>query len=636
MTENPMTEHCKDKDAMQNSLSLTNEKLAQLRQLFPEVFSEGKIVLEKLRVTFGEDIDFRNENYSLNWAGKSDAWRCLHDLSTQTLIPAKEESVNFDTTENIFIEGENLDTLKVLLKSYYNSVKMVYIDPPYNTGNDSFIYPDRFSESKEEYLQRIGEKDPDGFLTKTGLFRKNVKENGHYHSNWLNMMMPRLFLAKTLLRDDGVIFVSIDDNEVHNLRLLMNEIFGEENFVACIVWQKKYGPANDSTTMSPTHDYIVCYAKNIENWEMGLFSRNEDQIKAFKNPDSDPRGLWRSSDLSARSYTASCDYEIIGKNGTVFRPPQSRSWIVSETRYKELLADNRITFGTNGNGRPMQKTFLSEVRDGITPETWWSRDFADDNKVARYEMKELIEENVFDTPKPVKLIQRLMKVTNAGNDGVYLDFFAGSGTTAHAVMQLNAEDSGKRKFVCVQLPEPCDEKSEAFKAGYKTIADICKERIRRASQKIQTENPVMAAQIDCGFKVFKLQCSNFKQWRKIKSNDPDALNKLIAQMEEFIDPVHPEAILDNMVYELMLKNGRCLNSKITFQYGFYVVEEPAEKDTTDKIIFMLETVSDEITKKVIAHRPQKVIALNRIFKSDEQLTNTDIQMGNAKIAFETI
>src|SRR5690554_650333 len=282
-----------------NGTSLTpeQEKINALRQILPEAFSEGKIDWEKLKATLGENINFSNERYVLNWAGKSDAFKILQTPTTKTLIPAKDESVDFDETENIFIEGENLEVLKVLQKSYFGKVKMIYIDPPYNTGNDSFIYPDKFSETKKEYQERVGDKDEEGYMTKDGMFKKNSKENGQYHSNWLNMMMPRLYLAKNLLRQDGVIFVSIDDNEVHNLRLLMNEIFGEENFVASIIWERAFAPKNDAKYYSDSHDYILVYGKNIQEFSPGRLERTEEANSRYKNYDDDPRGLWISDNL---------------------------------------------------------------------------------------------------------------------------------------------------------------------------------------------------------------------------------------------------------------------------------------------------------------------------------------------------
>lgn len=622
------------------SLTPQELKLKQLKEIMPEAFSEGKVDLERLKATLGEDINFSNERYVLNWAGKSDAFKALQMPSTKTLVPAKDESVDFDTTENIFIEGENLEVLKILQKSYFGKIKMIYIDPPYNTGNDSFIYPDKFSETKDEYQRRVGDKDEEGYMTREGMFKKNSKENGQYHSNWLNMMYPRLFLAKNLLRQDGVIFVSIDDNEVHNLRLAMNEIFGEENFVANIVWQKKYGPANDAKTISDTHESILCYSKVVDMWRPHLLKRNEEQLNAFQNPDNDKRGKWRASDFSARTYSAKCDYPIIIPSGRIVYPPASRSWITNKERFDELVKDNRIWFGIDGNGRPMQKKFLSEIRKGITPQTWWDRNFAGDNKSARYEIKNIFPENVFETPKPTSLIKRILEVSCQNE--IVLDFFSGSGTTAHAVMDINKKDGGNRKYICVQLPELCDEKSEAYKAGYKTIADIAKERIRRAAKKIaeeiQAENEKKKGElnfdgdhvekhIDLGFKVLKLSDSNFKQWQQIAGKDAKALEE---QMKLFVNPVSGSASIENMVYELLLKSGKDLNSKIEHKTNYYCINE-------NELVLMLEKATKEIVAAVLKEQPQKVIALDRLFKDNDQLkTNTVLQMKDAGIEFKTI
>jgi adenine-specific DNA-methyltransferase len=614
------------------SLDIKQNKLEKLKELFPEVFTEDRVDWEKLKATLGEDINFSNERYVLNWAGKSDAFRALQARTTVTLVPDREESVNFDDTNHIFIEGENLEVLKVLQKSYYGKIKMIYIDPPYNTGNDHFVYPDRFSESRDEYLKRIGDKDEEGYMTREGLFRKNSKDSGHYHSNWLSMMYPRLFLAKNLLKNDGVIFVSIDDNEVHNLRLVMNEIFGEENFVANIVWQRKYGPANDAKTISMTHEHILCYVKKIENWTPFLLPRSEAQLKAFQNPDNDPRGEWRASDLSARTYSKNCDYPIITPSKKKVYPPPSRSWIVNEKRYKELLEDNRIWFGIDGNARPMQKKFLSEVKAGITPQTWWYRDFAGDNKIARYEIKNIFPENIFDTPKPSLLIKRMIEI--GCKTDIILDFFSGSSTTAHAVLDLNKEDNGNRKFICVQLPEKCDEKSEAYKAGYKTIADIGKERIRRVIQKIkkeQKENKSLFSEethkLDLGFKVFKLRSSNFKIWRGDVFENGEDLEK---QLDAFTDPVRENSSEENMLYELLLKSGYDLNTRIEKKQAYYVIDK-------DEMVVALSEMNEKIVKQIIDLKPKKCIALDKLFAGNDQLkTNTVLQMKDAGVEFRTI
>ena len=438
----------------------------------------------------------------VGWVGKKAAIVEANKPIRKTLRPCKEESVNWDNTENLYIEGDNLEVLKLLQESYLGKVKMIYIDPPYNTGND-FIYRDDFKQSAADYDEDSGVYDEDG----NRMF-KNTDTNGRFHSDWCSMIYSRLLLARNLLTDDGVIFISIDDNEVKDLMSICDEVFGSLNFLATFTWQKKYGPANDAKGVSATHEYILLYGKNANQWAPGLLPRSDEQLKAYKNPDNDPRGVWRASDLSARTYSASCDYIITGPTGIKFSPPPSRSWIVNEEGYQRMLVDNRITFGADGTGRPMQKKFITEVKDGITPETWLPREKGGDNKIARYELKEIFPENLFDTPKPSKLIKYLETIAGTKDTDIILDFFSGSATTAHAAMQQNAEDGEHRKFIMIQLPEPCDEKSEAYKAGYSNICEIGKERIRRAAKKIAEEHP--DAKFDGGFRVLKLDDTNMK------------------------------------------------------------------------------------------------------------------------------
>lgn len=642
------------------SLTPEQEKLNELKKVLPEVFAEGKVDWEKLKATLGEDINFSNERYVLNWAGKSEAFKILQTPSTKTLIPAKEESVNFDDTEHIFIEGENLEVLKVLQKSYFGKVKMIYIDPPYNTGNDSFIYPDKFSETKADYAKRVGDKDEEGYMTKDGMFKKNSKENGQYHSNWLNMMMPRLYLAKNLLKQDGVIFVSIDDNEVHNLRLLMNEIFGEENFVASIIWEKKFSPQNDAKYLSENHDYVICFAKSISSLEIKLLPRTEELNSRYKNLDNDKRGVWTSGDLLRKDRQKSGVYTILGPSGKEHNPPTGRSWRVSKSKFDEMVNDNRIWFGENGENVPRIKRFLKEVQDGTKATTLWKYKQVGHNQEASQEVRKLFSgESYFDTPKPVRLINQIIKLTTNEND-LILDFFSGSGTTAHAVMALNARDGGNRKSISVQLPELCDEKSEAYKAGYKTIADIAKERVRRAGKKIEEELKQqmddLKAKIknlqgelpteetkeeisnlqskisnlqsqDLGFKVLKLADSNFKQWQQITGKDKEALEE---QMKLFVDPVSESATIENMVYELLLKSGKDLNSRIDKKQGFFTINDT-------EIVLLLEEANQDLIEAVMATTPKKVIALDKLFEGNDQLkTNAVLQMKDAGIEFKTI
>ena len=620
------------------------ERIKMLQSLMPEVFDEGRIDWEKLQAALGEDINFSNERYVLNWAGKSEAFRVMQQPSSATLVPCREESVDFDNTRNVFIEGENMEVLKVLQKSYFGKVKMIYIDPPYNTGNDSFIYPDKFSETKEEYLRRVGDKDEAGYMTREGMFRRNSKENGQYHSNWLNMMMPRLYLAKSLLREDGVIFISIDDNEVYNLRLLMNEIFGEENFICQFVWQRAFSPKNDARFVSVSHDYVVMYAKQVECFNIGRLERSDEANARYSNPDNDPRGVWMSSDISVKTYNPENDYPITAPSGRVIEPPAGRCWSLSKKAFFERLQDNRIWFGPDGDNTPRIKRFLTDLRkQGMTPTSLLLYKDVGHSQEGAQEVTKLLEAGAFDGPKPLRLLKRLLVLANLEEDSIVLDFFAGSGTTAHAVMQMNKEDGGHRKFICVQLPEPCDEKSEAYKAGYKTIADIAKERIRRAGAKIReevekeqtAENEKLhfegeqnnCRMPDLGFKVFKLTDSNFKQWREIKGSDRDAWER---QLFDFIDPVSDNAVIDNMVYELLLKNGKDLNSAIVLKKGYYTV-------SGNELIFLLESASQEIINDVLNEKPNKVIALDHLFEGNDRLkTNTALQMRDAGIEFKTI
>jgi adenine-specific DNA-methyltransferase len=613
------------------SLNITQEKLDKLKEILPEAFSEGKVDWEKLKATLGEDINFSNERYVLNWAGKSEAFKVLQSPSTKTLIPAKDESIDFDTTQNIFIEGENLEVLKVLQKSYFGKVKMIYIDPPYNTGNDSFIYPDKFSETLADYEKRVGDKDEEGYLTKDGMFRKNSRENGQYHSNWLNMMMPRLYLAKNLLRQDGVIFVSIDDNEVHNLRLLMNEIFGEENFVSEIAWRKSDNQANIGQ-IARVKEYILCFTKSKEILNLNKIPLTDKAKKEYSYKDD--KGNFRRGILlhktRGRHY-----YDVTTKNGNILNGP----WMIKEKEFKELDNENKILWTSSGDEQPYGKIYLNDSTGQIAND-FWDTSFGS-NQEASLALEKLFEERIFDFPKSTKLLKNLITIGSQDNS-IILDFFSGSGTTAHAVMELNKEDGGNRKYICVQMPEICDENSEAFKAGYQTIAEISKERNRRVNKKMQAEleaekeknktkivfEDIEEKELDLGFKVLKLSDSNFKQWRAdMIGNDPTILAE---QLKLFVDPISESATIDNMVYEFILKNGLDINSKIDHSLGFYLINDT-------EMALILEDISEPIILEVIAQKPQKVIALDKLFQNNDQLkTNTVLQMKDAGIEFKTV
>jgi adenine-specific DNA-methyltransferase len=648
------------------SLTPEQEKLNALKQVLPEVFAEGKVDWEKLKATLGEDINFSNERYVLNWAGKSDAFKVLQMPTTKTLIPAKGESVNFDETENIFIEGENLEVLKVLQKSYFGKVKVIYIDPPYNTGNDSFIYPDKFSESKADYERRVGDKDEDGNKTSDS-FKKNSKENGQYHSNWLNMMMPRLYLAKNLLRQDGVIFVSIDDNEVHNLRLLMNEVFGEENFVESIIWKKRYGGGAKEKYLVSLHEYILVFAKHLDEIDPMFIPLTDESIKRYytkKDEKYAERGGYRTHPLEATKSMGerkNLVYEIPSPGGQIISP--KRQWLWGKERALKALGNNELEFikDKDGGYTVHTKQYLKEENGDLRQGKAFS---IIDNVYTQHGTNEIIDlfsnAQIFSFPKPTELLNQLIDVAIDRDNEIIMDLFCGSGSTAHSVLNLNSKDQKNRKYICVQLPELTDEKSEAYKAGYKTIAEISKERIRRAGKKIQEEINVEIKKIeseikklqgelptdenkteienlktkiqqlktqDLGFKVLKLADSNFKQWQQIEGKDAKALAE---QMKLFVDPVSESATIENMVYELLLKSGKDLNSSIEKKDSFY-------KINNSELILLLGRATQEIIDKVIAEKPIKVVALDKLFKGNDQLkTNTVLQMKDAEIEFKTI
>lgn len=541
------------------------EQKERLRQALPQIFSEGKVDLEKLQSCLAESIDERQERYSFTWAGKRQSILELQKPTWGTLVPAKGESINFDTTENVFIEGENLEVLRLLYKSYFGRVKMIYIDPPYNTGSE-FVYPDNFADPKDAYLRVTGQKDAEG-----NLLTSNPESSGRYHSAWLSMMYPRLFLARQLLRDDGVIFVSIDDHEVHNLRLLMNEIFGEENYLTTIAWQRRDTPANDVQGYSTYHEYALCYAKQIEMVTVGLVPRTQEQINIYKNPDNDPRGVWTRNALTRPGSSEKDCYPIKNPKGRLIYPPKGTSWRVSRATLNRLTEDNRLWWGSTGDGdMPFQKRFLSEVKDGVVPTTWWDYKFAGSMRNAKTELREIFADDPpFDYPKPSSLIQRMVEISTAKSDGdIILDFFAGSGTTAQAVLELNAKDGGNRQFLLVQLPEPLSRKD------FSTIAEVTKERIRRVSEtivKAQTkkqkeedlelkfEQSKPNRKRDLGFAVFKLTPSNFKPWVNEQDATPE---KLAIAMELFNDPLAEGWKPENVIYEVAIKEGFSLAVRV--------------------------------------------------------------------------
>ena len=525
---------------------IAEENIQKLRQIIPDVFTEDKVDIEKLQQVLGNYVEDSNERYNFTWNGKGRALRLSQTPSLGTLRPCKEESKDWDTTQNLYIEGDNLEVLKLLQKSYHGKVKMIYLDPPYNTGGD-FVYPDDYHDSLENYKKITGQVDSEGNRIST-----NTEASGRYHTDWLNMMYPRLRLARNLLADDGVIFISIDDNEVDNLKKICNEVFGEDNFIELLVWKRRATPPNDRI-IGKNHEYIAVYAKNSEEVKLFLQPRSKKDNERYKNPDNDPRGPWAPADLSANGkggrLTESCIYPILNpENNKEYYPPQNKCWLYNREKMLTLLKEGRVKFRTE-SGTPFLKRYLSEVRQGTTlPTILDSAGFSQDS--AR-EIREIFKRDVFEFTKPTKLIEMLVRCgIDNQNDGIILDFFSGSATTAHAVMQLNAEDGGNRKFIMVQLPEPTDEKSEAHKAGYMNICEIGKERIRRAGEKIKEKykDKENIENLDIGFKVLKLDTSNIRKWQ------PDYDN-LEQSLFDYVDNYMEGRTDLDVVYEIMLKYG---------------------------------------------------------------------------------
>lgn len=610
------------------SLNITEDLISKLKEIIPGAFTEDKINLEQLKQILGESINTDSERYQLNWAGKNDAYKVLQESSKSTLNPDLKESVNWEETENIFIEGENLDALKILQKPYYGKIKMVYIDPPYNTGSDNFIYPDKFSESKEEYLQRTNQKDEDGLLTREGLFRPNRKENGQFHSNWLSMMLPRLFLARNLLKDEGIIFVSIDDNEYANLKLLLNEIFGEENFVSTLMWRRRKTQANLSKFISPVHDYILCYAKNIEKLEFNKLPYSDDFIKkTFNNPDNDPRGVYQTRPLAQPENSSNPSYELQLPNGRKI----TAKWSCSPDTFKKYVEEDRLYIPKGGEGMPRLKIFLSEL-DGLLPNTWLD-DIAT-NEEGSKEVETIFGSNAFFTaPKPTNLIKHLLKL-GSNIDDIILDFFAGSGSTAHAVLDLNKEDGGNRKFICIQLPEPVEEKSIPFQKGYKSISSISIRRIQSVINSLNSApKELFHNQLNekVGFRVFRLENSNFKIWRTDNISSPEELAK---QVELFGSSILPDSLDRNMLWELLLKSGIPLSTKISEwkQEGKTVYYS-----TSYKLAISFSEIDNAVLDFLIQLKPNQFICLDRSFKNeDSKKTNVHLKLEDNGITFKTI
>ena len=533
----------------------------KIAQLFPNCVTErlgkdGKpelaIDFEKLQAELSNEVITEGEErYQFTWPDKRAAVRLANTPITMTLRPCREESVDFDNTQNLYIEGDNLDVLKVLRETYLGKVKMIYIDPPYNTGND-FVYNDDFAQGKDDFEQSSGLFDEEGNQTIDPM-QRNTESNGRFHTDWLNMIYPRLKVARDLLTDDGAIFISIDDYEEDNLKKISNEIFGERNFVACVAWQRNYAPISLKKFFSESHEYCYIYAKDLNQFQMNLLPRSDKQNKDYKNPDNDPRGVWKVGNLTVGPAVEKQIYEIVGPTGRKFLPPSGYCWRFTKEKFEEMRKDNRIWFGTDGNNSPVPKLFLTEVQDGVTPMTLWSFEEAGHNQIATRELRDIFGASIFTSPKPLKYLTRYLQI-GLNKDSLVLDFFSGSATTAHAVMKLNAEDGGNRKFIMVQLPEKTNEKSEAYKAGYKNICEIGKERIRRAGKKIKEEAGLSAQNLDIGFRVLKLDSSNME--------DVYYTPQEFELQSLFNENVKADRTNEDLLFQVMLDLGIELSAKI--------------------------------------------------------------------------
>jgi adenine-specific DNA-methyltransferase len=630
MPDQPETDHPDKLDL--RSLDIADERQQELLRLFPEVRTEGgKLDFDRLKLSLGEAVDVGKERYGMSWPGKADCFRTIQAPSLGTLRPSPEESVAFDATENLIIEGDNLEVLKLLQKSYLGKVKMIYIDPPYNTGND-FIYPDNYTESLQTYLEYTGQVDDEGHK-----FGTNTDTDGRFHSKWLNMMYPRLYLARNLLREDGVIFISIDDNEVDNLRKLCDEVFGAENFVVPIIWQKRITPEN-RRAFSFEHDYVLCYARTAEAFgeTRRLLPLTPEARARYRNPDNDPRGDWQSVPAIAQAGhgTKSQFYRLETPDGRVLDPPPGRCWLFTEARMHREIAANNIWFGKAGDGVPRVKRFLSDARQGITPSTLWLADAAGANEKAKKEVSTLFEDTiVFDAPKPTKLVQRMLSIaTEDAAQDVVLDFFAGSGTTAHAVLDLNKQDGGNRRFILVQLPEPTG------REDYPTIADITKERVRRVIAKLSDED---AGKLDLdggtapdrGFRVFKLAESNFKPWNAQVAHDAQALEE---QLDLHVDHVREGRSNEDLLYEILLKSGFPLTTPVD---AVPMAGKTVYAVAGGALFICLEReLTLEVIRTMADSRPERVVCLDEGFAGNDQLKANAVQIFKTKgvTSFKTV
>ena len=617
---------------------IVDVNVGKIGKLFPNCLTErvgenGRlehaIDFDKLRVELSKGIvEGTQERYQFTWPGKREAMRIANTPSNMTLRPDRESSVDFDNTGNLYIEGDNLEVLKLLREDYLGKVKMIYIDPPYNTGND-FVYEDDFSQTAGEFRDKSGMFDEDGNMILQN-YEVNSESNGRFHTDWLNMIYPRLKVARDLLTEDGVIFISIDDNEVENLRKVCDEVFGERNFIAQLIWERAFSPKNDARFVSNSHDYVLMFTRNIDSFVIGRLDRTAEANARYSNPDNDPRGVWMSSDISVKTYNAACDYPITTPSGKIIEPPAGRCWRLSKKACFERLQDNRIWFGPNGDNTPRIKRFLSELKfDGMAPTSiLFYKDVGHSQEGAQEVVSLFGDKGVFDGPKPVRLLQRLITLANLKDDSIVLDFFSGSATTAHALMKTNLEKGTDRKFILVQLPEKVSDKKKD--QGYGTICEIGKERIRRAGKKILEELATKKAEnglfdkeseptrLDVGFRVLKLDTSNMQD---VYYTPEDSSAATL-----FDDNVKPDRTPEDLLFQVMLEYNLPLSAKI--ERKTIAGKEVFSVNDDYLIACFDENVNETVITEVAKRKPLYFIMRDSSLSSDQVADNFE-QIFNA-------
>ena len=603
-----------------HSVNKVDENVAKIGKLFPNCVTER--MNENGEVVYAIDFDIlkqelssvvvegNEERYQFTWPDKKKSILLANAPISKTLRPCREESVGFDTTENLYIEGDNMDVLKLLQETYLGKIKMIYIDPPYNTGSD-FVYEDDFVQSTDAYLATSGQFDEAG-----NRLVVNTENNGRFHTDWLNMIYPRIKLAKDLLTEDGVIFISIDDNEQENMKKVCCEIFGHANFVAELIWERAYSPKNDAKYISGSHDYVLMFAKNIESFTIGRLPRTEEANARYKNIDNDPRGPWKPGDISVKTYNPATDYSITTPSGRVVNPPAGGCWRFSKETFDSMVKDNRIYFGSDGNSVPSVKRFLSELKfEGMAPTSILFYKEVGHSQEGAKEVSNLMETAVFDGPKPVRLLDRLLILANLSNDSIVLDFFSGSASTAHAVLQHNANTSKNIKFIMCQLQEECQDGTKAHKANYANICEIGKERIRRAGKKIKQEDPLSTQSLDVGFRVLKLDSTNMKD---VYYSPADYE---MSMFDTLADNIKEDRTPEDLLFQVMLDLGVLLSSKIE------------ESTIAGKKVFNVadgflmacfdENVSDETITAIAKQKPYYFVMRDSSMASDSVATNFD-------------